>query len=65
MGYNAKEMEINLEENTELEIRLETELVLNEVVVTADIAIERETPVAFSNIPTKKIEEEFLLRNYQ
>ncbi len=36
----------------------ESSELLNEVVVTADIAIERRTPVAFSNIPTLKIQEE-------
>ncbi|MEM7101876.1 MAG: carboxypeptidase-like regulatory domain-containing protein [Bacteroidota bacterium] len=32
--------------------------ILKEITVVADIAIDRETPVAFSNIPTKKLEEE-------
>ncbi len=36
----------------------ESSEMLTEVIVTADIAIERETPVAFSNISTLKIEEE-------
>jgi len=36
----------------------ESSEILNEVVVTADIAIDRETPVAFSNIPALKIQEE-------
>ncbi len=36
----------------------ESSEVLKEVVITADIAIDRRTPVAFSNIPTVKIQEE-------
>ncbi|MAW20926.1 MAG: hypothetical protein CMD16_00850 [Flavobacteriales bacterium] len=40
-----------------LNFNLETVL-LNEVQVVADIAIDRETPVAFSTIPMKKISEE-------
>jgi len=36
----------------------ESSEILNEVVVTADIAIDRETPVAFSNVPALKIQEE-------
>ncbi|MEM6723130.1 MAG: carboxypeptidase-like regulatory domain-containing protein [Bacteroidota bacterium] len=41
-----------------LDIIMGGSAVLNEVTVTADIAIDRETPVAFTNIPTIKIEEE-------
>lgn len=41
----------------------ESSEVLTEVVVTADIAIERRTPVAFSNIPTVKIQEELAARD--
>ena len=33
-------------------------LLLNEVQVVSDVAIDRETPVAFSTIPMKKINEE-------
>lgn len=40
-----------------LEFKLKTVL-LNEVQVVADIAIDRKTPVAFSTIPLKKIDEE-------
>ncbi len=58
VGYGAKEIEINLDRDQTLDAQLENDLILNEVVVTADIAIERETPVAFSNISTKKIDEE-------
>lgn len=41
----------------QLDIRLNT-LVLNEVQVVADVAIDRKTPVAFSTVPLKKIDEE-------
>ncbi len=58
VGYGGKELEINLEKDQTLDIQLESDFVLNEVVVTADIAIERETPVAFSNISSKKLDEE-------
>lgn len=40
-----------------LDIRLNT-IVLNEVQVVADVAIDRKTPVAFSTVPLKKIDEE-------
>jgi iron complex outermembrane receptor protein len=40
-----------------LDFKLKT-LLLNEVQVVADIAIDRETPVAFSTIPMKQINEE-------
>ena len=40
-----------------VDFKLKT-ILLNEVQVVADIAIDRETPVAFSTIPIKKINEE-------
>ncbi len=40
-----------------LDFKLKT-ILLNEVLVVADIAIDRETPVAFSTIPMKQISEE-------
>lgn len=58
VSYSAQQVEVTITGDQELNIQLEPENVLNEVVVTADIAIERETPVAFSNIPTLKLEEE-------
>ena len=58
VSYATKEINISINGNQELNIGLGTDNILNEVVVTADIAIERETPVAFSNIPTIKLEEE-------
>lgn len=58
VGYEPKEIEVNLAGDQELNIELESSIVLKEIVVTADIALERETPVAFSNIPTRKLDEE-------
>ncbi len=58
VSYESKELSISVDGNQEINIALGTNNILNEVVVTADIAIERETPVAFSNIPTIKLEEE-------
>lgn len=58
VGYKSKTFDVTLEGNMNLDVRLSSDAILNEVVVTADIAIERETPVAFSNIPTIKLDEE-------
>jgi outer membrane cobalamin receptor len=44
-------------ESQKLDFKLKT-ILLNEVQVVADIAIDRETPVAFSTIPMKQISEE-------
>ena len=57
VGYKPESKDVQLDRNTALNISLNT-VILNEVVVTANIAIERETPVAFSNIPSLKIQEE-------
>jgi len=57
VGYQAYQKEIRIERNTELNINLKT-TTLSEVEVVADVAIDRKTPVAFSTIPAKKIEEE-------
>ena len=58
VGYEALNKEVFIKEKSqELNFKLKTVL-LNEVQVVADIAIDRETPVAFSTIPMKKISEE-------
>ena len=57
VGYQAYQKEIRIDRNIELNIRLKT-TTLSEVEVVADVAIDRKTPVAFSTIPAKKIEEE-------
>ena len=58
VGYEEIRKTINIgKEDQVLDFKLKT-LMLNEVQVVADIAVERETPVAFSTIPIKKINEE-------
>jgi iron complex outermembrane recepter protein len=57
LGYDAIESEIILTENTVKNFILYPQI-MKEVLVSADIAIDRKTPVAFSNIPTLKIKEE-------
>ena len=58
VGYEeiSKTITIGKQDQT-LDFKLKT-ILLNEVQVVADVAIERETPVAFSTIPIKKINEE-------
>ena len=58
VSYETKEIEVEVNGEEQLNVKLSSENLLNEVIVTADIAIERETPVAFTNISTKKLEEE-------
>lgn len=58
VGYEEIIRTISVDENPQrLNFKLKTVL-LNEVQVVADIAKDRETPVAFSTIPMKKISEE-------
>ena len=57
VGFVTQEKEIDLQSDVQLNVSLRP-IVMNEVVITADIAKERETPVAFSNISTLKIKEE-------
>lgn len=58
VGYQKVTKNLKLEgKPIQLNIGLNT-IVLNEVQVVADVAIDRKTPVAFSTIPLKKIDEE-------
>ena len=57
VGFDTKQMTIEVNSNQKLDIQL-LGISLTEVVVTADIAISRKTPIAFSNIPTLKLQEE-------
>lgn len=58
VGYETQEKTIKIGNAKQvLDFQLKT-LVLNEVTVVADIAIDRETPVAFSNIDIKQLKEE-------
>jgi iron complex outermembrane recepter protein len=58
VGSSAVEKTVELNGDTQLNAELESSMALKEVVVTADIAIDRKTPVAFSNIGTVKMKEE-------
>ncbi len=57
VGFITAEQTISLDKDLQVAIYL-SPIVMNEVVITADIAKERETPVAFSNISTLKLKEE-------
>lgn len=60
IGYQSVIQNINLQSDTKLAIALppSPSTLMKEIEIVADIAIERKTPVAFSNIPTIKIKEE-------
>jgi hypothetical protein len=58
VGFSPIEKKIAINNNTiALELSMEP-VSLGEVQVVSDIAISRQTPVAFSNIPTQKIQEQ-------
>jgi len=58
VGYEKLSYSFNVgSKNQRIDFKLKT-LLLNEVQVVSDVAIDRETPVAFSTIPMKKINEE-------
>ncbi len=58
VGYKEISKLIAIKGNSQIiNFRLET-ILLNEVKVVADVAIDRETPVAFSTVPMKQISEE-------
>lgn len=59
VGYIAQTIEIDLSRDLVQDVELNN-VVMKEVLVTADIAIDRKTPVAYSNVPTKRIEEELV-----
>ena len=59
VGYETTVRKIVIgTEPVTLNLKMKSGQILTEVQVTADIAIARKTPVAFSNIPTLKLEEE-------
>ena len=59
VGYEASTKTINIKSgNQTLDVALKGDLSFKEVILTADIAIDRKTPVAFSNITSKKLAEE-------
>jgi hypothetical protein len=57
VGYKELNKTLKLDGNTQKDFYLGTQI-LDEVQVVSDIARSRETPVAFSNISPKKLEEE-------
>ena len=57
VGYEAKTSVVDIKGAAEIDFAMET-MVLKEARVVADVAIERETPVAFSNIKPLQIQEE-------
>jgi len=57
VGYQELKKKFNLTQNTQHHVYLHTQI-LDEVDVVSDIARSRETPVAFSNISPKQLEEE-------
>ncbi|MGB0984182.1 MAG: TonB-dependent receptor [Saprospiraceae bacterium] len=59
VGYEELTKEITIKSGQQtLDVALKGDLSFKEVVLTADIAIDRKTPVAFSNISTRAIVEE-------
>ncbi|MCF8370757.1 MAG: TonB-dependent receptor [Bacteroidales bacterium] len=57
VGFEGQEKKINLNKNMYFEFNLNSRII-DEVSVVADVAIARETPVAFTNVLPAKIEEE-------
>ena len=57
VGYEELRKTITLTSDTELNLSLSSQI-LNEVELVSDIARSRETPVAFSNISPKQLQEE-------
>ncbi len=56
VGYTTIKKKINLTENKVYNFELKSEI-LDEVKIVADVAIARKTPVAFSNIEPKQLQE--------
>ena len=62
VGYEELKESFNLTKNTTINFALQSK-VLSEVEIVADVAKARETPVAYSNITSKKIQEELGTRD--
>ncbi len=58
VGYATVESNKDVQSDLTYDVTMTSSMSLQEVVVSADIAIDRKTPVAFSNIGTVKIKEE-------
>ncbi len=64
VGYKAKTQTLELSNKTVLiNFNLESDIQIDEVVIVADIAKNRETPVAFSNVLPAKLNEEIAGRD--
>lgn len=63
VGYASIEKSIDIQADMDLNVSLGSDIVMKEVVVSADIAIDRKTPVAFSNIGTIQLKEELAGRD--
>ncbi len=55
IGFNTQKVKINLTNNMELNFSLKNHIFTLSITVIADRALNRETPVAFSNIRAKKL----------
>lgn len=59
VGYETKTQSVNASGNSKyLKVKLEPSVRLSEITVVADIARERETPVAFTNVLPAKLESQ-------
>jgi len=58
VGYEPETREITVQDRSIILVFELESMTIDEVVVTADMAISRETPVAFTNVNPKKIQEE-------
>ncbi|MCC6252255.1 MAG: TonB-dependent receptor [Bacteroidia bacterium] len=63
VGYETQQMEINVNANMVLNVKLASKTVLKEIEIVADVARNRETPVAFSTIPIKQLQQELGTRD--
>ncbi len=57
VGYKKETKNINLTSDITLDVQLNASVLMQEVQVIADVAIARETPVAFSTLTPKTLEE--------
>ena len=58
VGYATIESVVQLQSDLTLDAPMSSSIALQEVIVSTDIAIDRKTPVAFTNIGAVKIKEE-------
>ena len=58
VGYATIESVVQLQSDLTLDVPMSSSIALQEVIVSTDIAIDRKTPVAFTNIGAVKIKEE-------